>query len=108
MITTAAQFKDARKLLGWTQVRLAAEAGVNWTTISYIEGGAQPVAMETVLLVQRALEAAGVQFVSGQPRAIWRPKNGAAKGPLQGVIASPNQGPMGSLSSSSSTVASGD
>jgi DNA-binding XRE family transcriptional regulator len=72
MIVTAAQFKDARKLLGWTKVRLAAKAGVKWTTIAYLEGGVRPVPTQTLISVHCALEAAGVQFVSGQPRAIWK------------------------------------
>jgi transcriptional regulator with XRE-family HTH domain len=65
MIVTAAHFKAARHLLGWSQSRLAGEAGVSATTVGYIEGGVRPVPASTSLRVQQTLEAAGVEFSNG-------------------------------------------
>ena len=68
MIPTAAHYKAARQLLGWSQSRHAGEAGVSATTVGYIEGGARRVPLATVSKIQRILEDAGVEFVNGEPR----------------------------------------
>jgi transcriptional regulator with XRE-family HTH domain len=72
MIITAAHYKAARQLLGWSQSQLAGEAGVSATTVAYIEGGARPVPTSTISKIRRVLEDAGVEFASGEPRV--RPK----------------------------------
>jgi transcriptional regulator with XRE-family HTH domain len=66
MTITAAHFKAARNLLGWSQSRLAGEAGVSATTVGYIEGGGRPAPASTVLKVRQTLEAAGVEFTNGR------------------------------------------
>jgi transcriptional regulator with XRE-family HTH domain len=73
MIITASHYKAARQLLGWSQSRLAGEAGVNATTARYIEGGARPVPAPTVSKTRCVLEDAGVVLVDGEPRV--RPKS---------------------------------
>jgi transcriptional regulator with XRE-family HTH domain len=74
MIITAAHYKDARQLLGWSQSRLAGEAGVSATTVAYIEGGARPVPTSTISKIRWVLEDAGVEFASGEPRVRPKPK----------------------------------
>jgi transcriptional regulator with XRE-family HTH domain len=68
MAISGAQFKAARQLLGWSQSRLAGEAGVSATTIGYVEGGTRRVPTLTVSTIWRALAEAGIEFVDGEPR----------------------------------------
>ena len=60
---TAAQCRAARGLLGWSQQKLADEAGVGIMTVHQLErDGSQP-RRATQAAVQRALELAGVEFI---------------------------------------------
>jgi transcriptional regulator with XRE-family HTH domain len=61
---TAEQIRAARALLGWSQERLAREAGVSRPTIKRLESGAAARSLVATLdRVRGALEKAGVSFV---------------------------------------------
>jgi transcriptional regulator with XRE-family HTH domain len=67
MTITSQQVKAARLLLGWSQEKLAAEAGINTRTVGKFETGERRAAVLSVSMIQRTLEAAGVEFVDGEP-----------------------------------------
>ena len=58
------QIRAARALLGWSQQRLADEAGVSAITIKRLEGSEETfqARFETVMKVKEAVESAGVVF----------------------------------------------
>jgi len=56
------QVKMARAALGWSVKDLAREAEVAANTVSRYENGADAYG-ETLLKLQRAFEAAGIQFI---------------------------------------------
>lgn len=62
---TGRQMRAARALLGWSAQQLADASKVGVATIRRVEPVNGPVSMipSTVAAVQRALEAAGVQFI---------------------------------------------
>ena len=61
---TIEQLRAARGLLGWSQSALAARAGLSLPTVKRVEAGRGPrVSDETRAKLQRALEAAGVEFI---------------------------------------------
>ncbi len=63
-MTTSAQLRAGRSLLGLTQPQLAAAANVSTMTLKRAEGSGQPAASaDAVGKIQRALEKAGVIFV---------------------------------------------
>ena len=64
MAITAAHFKAARQLLGWSQSRLAGEVGVSESAVAYIERGLRPAASQVASRIQSALEAAGVELIA--------------------------------------------
>jgi transcriptional regulator with XRE-family HTH domain len=73
MTITAAQLKAARQLLGWSQSQLAAEARVSPTSVSHYESERRRPSPGIVSAIQRALEAAGVEFLNGgEPRVKLR------------------------------------
>ena len=61
MTITGAQVAAARKLLGWSQERLAAEIGVSRTTIAKFEQGKQAPPMLDLSVVRRMLSDAGTE-----------------------------------------------
>jgi transcriptional regulator with XRE-family HTH domain len=71
LLTTGYQLAAARALVGMDQTDLAERAGFSANTIRSMEkSGAGPIAGRSanVYAVQRALEAAGVEFLNhGQP-----------------------------------------
>ncbi|TPK04589.1 hypothetical protein FJ872_27400 [Mesorhizobium sp. B2-5-9] len=71
MLTTGNQLKAARALIGMEQQEVAVVAGVHVNTIRSMEAaGAAPIAgrAQNVQAVQRALEAAGIEFLNhGSP-----------------------------------------
>jgi transcriptional regulator with XRE-family HTH domain len=67
MTISGAQVTAARDLLGWSQEKLALEAGVDTRTVCSFETGKSRPLVMTVSLIQRALEEAGVEFVDGEP-----------------------------------------
>jgi transcriptional regulator with XRE-family HTH domain len=62
---TGLQIRAARAALGWSAVVLAEKAGVAMKTIARFEqvDGVPPSRSSTLLDVQKALEAAGVEFI---------------------------------------------
>lgn len=61
---TPQQIRGARAMLGLTQVSLADAAGISTTALNNIERGAADPKASTLGAIQRALEAAGVEFIS--------------------------------------------
>jgi len=63
-LTTVEQLRAARALLGWSQTELASRAGLSLPTVKRVEGGFGPnVSEEARSKLQRALEAAGLEFL---------------------------------------------
>ena len=63
---TPGQSRAARRLLGWSQTRLAKEAGLGVSTVADFERERRMVSPEAADKLQRALEAAGVEFTNGK------------------------------------------
>lgn len=64
-MTTAAQIRAARALLGWTQTELAERSGLSLPSLSAIETTQVSPRRSTVARIVRALEDAGVIFTNG-------------------------------------------
>jgi len=63
-MVTVEQLRAARGLLGWSQSELAARAGLSLPTVKRLEAGFGPrVSDEARSRLQRAIEAAGLQFI---------------------------------------------
>ena len=61
---TIEQLRAARGLLGWSQSKLAARAGLSLPTVKRVEADLGPrVSDEARNKLQRALESAGVEFI---------------------------------------------
>jgi len=76
-MATGAQVRAARGLLGWTQGQLAEAADVAVATVKGMEAGRSRPRRATVQAIQRALEAAGVEFTNGdQPGVRMRRQGG--------------------------------
>jgi transcriptional regulator with XRE-family HTH domain len=62
------QIRAARALLGWSQQRLADEAGVSAITVKRLEASDDTfqARFETVMKVKEAVEAGGVVFRAGE------------------------------------------
>ena len=60
---TPAQCRAARGLIDWSQMELAERASVGIVTIRQLEAGVHAPRRSTLDVVQRALEAAGVEFI---------------------------------------------
>jgi transcriptional regulator with XRE-family HTH domain len=60
---TPAQCRAARALLDWSQQQLATAARVGVVTVRQFEGGGAQPRRATLDVVQRALEAAGIEFI---------------------------------------------
>jgi DNA-binding XRE family transcriptional regulator len=60
---TAAQSRGARAMLGWSQATLAKAASVAQQTVVDFERGARTPYRNNLAAIQRALEAAGVEFL---------------------------------------------
>jgi transcriptional regulator with XRE-family HTH domain len=60
----SSQIRAARSLLGWSQGKLARDAGVGLTTLQRIEQneGIMKGNFSTILKIQKALEQAGIKF----------------------------------------------
>jgi ribosome-binding protein aMBF1 (putative translation factor) len=56
------QVRAARKLLGWSQMTLALEAGVDQSTVAKFERGESRPTVLSAAAIKRTLEAAGVEL----------------------------------------------
>lgn len=65
MSLTPAQSRAARGLVDWSQSKLAAEANLSESTVRDFEKGRRVPSVNNLAAVQRALEAAGVEFIEG-------------------------------------------
>ena len=66
-----AQCRAARGLLSWTQADLAEAASVGVVTVRQFESGSGTPRPATLIVMQQALEAAGLEFI---------PENGGGAG----------------------------
>ena len=72
---TSAQIRAARALLNWTIQELAEKVGVDRNTIAQIEAGRYASDAETLAIIRRVLETAGVEFTNGRwPGVRLRPE----------------------------------
>jgi transcriptional regulator with XRE-family HTH domain len=74
------QVRMARAAVGWGVRELAEEAGVTANTVTRIENGAD-AKQSTMDRLQRALEAAGVEFTNGDQPGVRLTKAAAARTP---------------------------
>ncbi len=61
---TSAQVRAARGLLNWTVRNLADKAGIHRNTVTNIETERYNGDVETLKAIRKALERAGVQFIT--------------------------------------------
>jgi len=62
---TISQIKGSRGILGWTQDQLAAAARMSRPALNNLERGLTSPHAETLQRIQKALERAGVEFITG-------------------------------------------
>jgi transcriptional regulator with XRE-family HTH domain len=88
MPITSEQITAARALLRVGQAELAQRADISVVTIRRIESPARiaQVAPETLATVQRALEAAGAEFIEGGVRRCSAPDRAALLARLQLIV----------------------
>ncbi|WP_027060548.1 helix-turn-helix domain-containing protein [Mesorhizobium loti] len=65
---TPKQIRAARALVGWQQTDLAQAAGMSLTGLSNIEKGYADPKASTLVAIESALRAAGVEFVDDNER----------------------------------------
>ena len=75
---TGSQIRMARACLRWTAKNLAEKSGVSWATIQRMESvdGVPSASATNLEAVQRALEAAGVEFTDGDMPGVRLKKRG--------------------------------
>jgi transcriptional regulator with XRE-family HTH domain len=79
-----AQCRAARALLDWSQQDLATKASVGVVTVHQFEAGISQPRRATLDVIQRALKAAGVEFIAengGGPGVRLRKSHPAKKSP---------------------------
>ena len=74
----AIQLRMARAAIGWGVRELAEKAGVTANTVTRIENGAD-AKQSTIDALQRALEAAGIEFTNGDQPGVRLTKTAAAR-----------------------------
>jgi transcriptional regulator with XRE-family HTH domain len=75
-MSSIAQIRGARGLLGWSQLELAKAAGLSEPTVKRFETAQTNVSEAAVAKMVFALEAAGVEFTNGdQPGVRLRKGN---------------------------------
>jgi transcriptional regulator with XRE-family HTH domain len=64
----AREIRAGRALLGWSQLELARAASVGVATVRRLEAAGNEVrgSVESVWKIQKALEAAGIEFISAE------------------------------------------
>jgi transcriptional regulator with XRE-family HTH domain len=62
MTLTAAQVREARRLLGWTFRALATRSRVGASHLEGFERGRRRLSVLDLSVIQRVLEAAGIEF----------------------------------------------
>lgn len=67
MITTD-QIRAGRAMLGWSQAKLASEAGMTREAVLRIEGGKSDPRVSSMKKIQDAMESAGLVFLPGGVR----------------------------------------
>jgi transcriptional regulator with XRE-family HTH domain len=73
---TPEQCRAARGLKDWSQSKLAAEARVGESTVRNFEAGRSIPVANNLTAIQKAMEAAGVEFTNGdQPGVRLRKKS---------------------------------
>lgn len=60
---TPQQIRGARAMLDLSQVKVAQQCGISKTALTNIERGISDPKASTLAAIQRALEAAGVEFI---------------------------------------------
>jgi predicted transcriptional regulator len=63
-MVTPREVRTARALLGWTRQKLADRAIVSLNSVIRLEQGVVDSRTSTILRVRRALEGAGIEFLS--------------------------------------------
>ena len=66
MTISPSQAKAARELLGWSKRQLADRAGISSSTVWIFEASVRPLGKWCILVIQRALEDAGVEFIDDE------------------------------------------
>jgi len=61
---TSEQVRAARRLLGWSQVRLAGRAALSESAVAKFETGAQRLPSPNLEAIRQALEVAGIEFAN--------------------------------------------
>jgi transcriptional regulator with XRE-family HTH domain len=74
----AIQLRMARAAIGWGVRVLAEKAGVTANTVTRIENGSD-AKQSTIEALQRALEAAGIEFTNGDQPGVRLTKAAAAR-----------------------------
>jgi transcriptional regulator with XRE-family HTH domain len=70
------QSRAARRLLNWSQVRLASRANLSENAIRNFEESLRAISVDKLAAIRAALEAAGVEFTNGEQSGV-RLKKGA-------------------------------
>ena len=83
----AIQLRMARAAIGWGVRELAEKAGVTANTVTRIENGAD-AKQSTIDALQRALEAAGIEFTNGDQPGVRLTKAAAARPAEPGSVQS--------------------
>jgi len=78
----AIQLRMARAAIGWGVRELAEKAGVTANTVTRIENGAD-AKQSTIDALQRALEAAGIEFTNGDQPGVRVTKAAASMSPAR-------------------------
>lgn len=86
---TPGQCRAARGLLGWSQQKLAEHAGVGIVTVHQLEAGISQPRRATLKVIQRAFEAAGVEFTNGDQPGVRLTRAAATRSAQQPSASKP-------------------